>query len=271
MKKQLAFFLKVSGLNRISGSFSKGKAKILLYHSVVKDIKFDPAIDPADQCLTKDEFESQLVYIKKNFNIISLDDLLLAGIYKKSVSAVITFDDGFLNNFTVAYPLLKKHGLPATFFITTSFLSGEAPLSHITAKENEFFRPMHWDHVISMSKDPLVTIGSHARHHVPLTKIPEKKLYEEVLLSKRTLEEKTGKVVKYISYPRGAFNDTVRGAVERAGYKGALTTIHGFNDSRTDPFALKRNSIGNRGDLAILDCIVSGTWDLFTKRGYTRI
>lgn len=265
MKKLFASFLQKSALNSRLARKNSGRTKILLYHSVVKRDEFEPSLDPADQCLTENEFESTLIHLKNNFNIISLDAFFSPNVDKKGINVVITFDDGFLNNFTVAYPILKKYDIPATFFITTSFASGEKLLSHTTAKEKKFFAPMHWEHIISMSKDPLITIGSHSRHHAPLTTIDEKKLYDEVFISKRLLEEKTGKIVKYISYPRGAFNDAVLGAVKRDGYAAGLTTIRGFNDSQTDPFALRRNAIGNRGNLAILYCILSGSWDLFKK------
>lgn len=82
---------------------------------------FDPNVFSA----STEQFEQQLIFYKNNFKVISVDDLVNMVKNNKPVDnryAVITFDDGYLDNFTNAYPLLKKHNLSAAFYIPTNYI-----------------------------------------------------------------------------------------------------------------------------------------------------
>jgi hypothetical protein len=90
-----------------------------MYHGVT-----EADLDESTQ-IKRDDFERQIDYMRLRYHVISMDSAL--SILKKEQSAqehcvVITFDDGFNNNFTVAYPILKRNNLPAIIFITTSFI-----------------------------------------------------------------------------------------------------------------------------------------------------
>lgn len=109
-EKIIRFFYKNTHLN-------------VMYHGVVKNSStyFSP------RHITEDQFEKQLIYFKNNFNIIPLSEAFekkeKKGNKKKSIT--ISFDDGFKNNLTVALPLLEKHKIPATFFISTTLFTNE--------------------------------------------------------------------------------------------------------------------------------------------------
>lgn len=97
---------------------------ILFYHSVKKNI--DRRIDPSIVVSPKN-FEWQLAYFASTRQVISLDeyvDALYSGRSLPSKNVIITFDDGYKDNFTVVYPLLKKYRLPATFFLATGYMDG---------------------------------------------------------------------------------------------------------------------------------------------------
>ncbi|MFT5249013.1 MAG: peptidoglycan/xylan/chitin deacetylase (PgdA/CDA1 family) [bacterium] len=92
-----------------------GYPKILMYHRVCN-------INGISS-ISKDEFEKQIIFIKKNFTILPIDKLLVlentCDIYKKAIS--ITFDDGYEDFYDVAWPIIKKHSIPVTLYITTDF------------------------------------------------------------------------------------------------------------------------------------------------------
>jgi peptidoglycan/xylan/chitin deacetylase (PgdA/CDA1 family) len=108
--------------------------------------------------LSKDAFERQLVFLKNNYNIISLSDYLDAVEGKEDRlpgnSVIITIDDGYRDNYEYAFPLLKKYGIPATIFLTTDFVSNESwlwpdlinyilketDLNNITFENNQFIQ-----------------------------------------------------------------------------------------------------------------------------------
>src|SRR3989338_9147920 len=109
IKKIIANLFFFSGLVYICRTFFPLKTTIILmYHKV-----------------NKENFNEQMKYLKKYYNLISLKELTTLLKEKKNLtrnSIVITFDDGYLNNYLNAYPALKRHGLPATFFIVTSLI-----------------------------------------------------------------------------------------------------------------------------------------------------
>ena len=99
---------------------------ILIYHGVIRT-----PLKVADYCfLSENKFEEQMIYLKNNFSVVSLSD----AIYKlknRQVDrpiVVVTFDDGFLNNYEIAFPILKKYQIPATFFISTQLIDTDKTL-----------------------------------------------------------------------------------------------------------------------------------------------
>ena len=98
----------------------KSKVIILVYHRVITDYK-SWSIDTVD----KTDFEKQMIYLQKTHDIITLDKLVYALVKKKPLSKktiVITFDDGYKDNYTNAFPILKKYNIPATIFLTTGHI-----------------------------------------------------------------------------------------------------------------------------------------------------
>ena len=104
--------------------FLRGRGAILNYHRVLPSNKIDNSL--VNISVSTDNFTHQLNYLKKNFDIISLDDLLL---HLKSKSnefkIAITFDDGYSDNLDYAYPILEKLKAPATIYIITKFINNK--------------------------------------------------------------------------------------------------------------------------------------------------
>jgi peptidoglycan/xylan/chitin deacetylase (PgdA/CDA1 family) len=294
MKRHLARIIQVSGTNRLFTRANARRTKILLYHAIVDRDRYDPASDPADQCIPVDAFDAQMRYLSLTCDVISLDDYLhRRGAAGKRPSVVLTFDDGFLNNATIAYPVLKHYRMKATIFIATSFVSGEETPWFLgvdrdrkqsmmkgsyrefkkqlavpggTVPDTALFDPMNWDQVAELSRDPDITIGSHCKRHHPLTIVPDTMLVDEIKGSKEIIEKRLGRRIDYLSYPHGIYDERAVRIAGQSGYRAALTTKSGFNGSRSDRFRLKRNNVGHGGDLDIFSCVLSGAWD-FLKGG----
>lgn len=102
---------------------SRGRIPRILYYHSVCDFQKDPLRVP-DLAISIDNFEKQMEFIKEEFNVLPLD--VIVDRFKKGKATyremAITFDDGYLDNYTHAYPILKKYGLPATIFITTGYI-----------------------------------------------------------------------------------------------------------------------------------------------------
>ena len=93
---------------------------ILYYHRVIEDNIFDLDMGPnIHLCVKKSEFEKQMSYIAKNYNLISLEDLYKNNFKCKQFSVAVTFDDGYKDNIEVAYPILKKNNIQATIYLVS--------------------------------------------------------------------------------------------------------------------------------------------------------
>ncbi|MEZ5358259.1 MAG: polysaccharide deacetylase family protein [Candidatus Zixiibacteriota bacterium] len=114
-----AVVLYCSGLWLLFRRANKRKLLILMYHGIVeKDINVWTQVPVA-------EFDRQMAWLKKNYTVVPLEDaidMLRGNKPMPDYTAAITFDDGFLNNKTIAYPILKKYNLPATIFLSTSLI-----------------------------------------------------------------------------------------------------------------------------------------------------
>lgn len=110
------------GFEKLFSATSKNKYQILMYHGVVK--KKNSSLS-GNHC-SLDEFESEIIYLKKNFDIIPLTQLFeqsRSGVVPKRKTISITFDDGYQNNYTNAYKVLKQYNLPATIFVVASCIT----------------------------------------------------------------------------------------------------------------------------------------------------
>lgn len=160
--------------------------------------------------------------------------------YLSSQHLAITFDDGFANLHSNAFPALKKHQFPATVFLISRYI-GKTNTYH--APEQDLFEPMLSVEQIQEMMASGVEFGSHTQHHVHLTACSSGELSDEISGSRHDLEELLRRRVPSFCYPYGDQDDRVRQAVVDAGYESACSTLKGRNNRGEDPYRLRRINI----------------------------
>ena len=198
------------------------KVLVLNYH-MVNPMVISLAIDPTD-------FEWQMKYlVDHGYHTISTDEIYDFIEGKGALPdrpVLITFDDGYVDNYTNAYPILKKYNLKATIFIVTGFVSSRK--GYLT-----------WDQLREMEQHGIMA-QSHTVTHAPLPELPDERIREELVESKRTAEAELGHPIDFIAYPTGAHDLHIVSIAKAAGYRGGFTVKYGNVDRSSNVYAMDR-------------------------------
>lgn len=191
---------------------------ILVYHHVV------PGRSPSLLFENPDSFEQELKYLKDNgYQPVSFDDLadcLEHGVALPERPVILSFDDGWDNQFNHAFPLLQKYSFTATFFAVTGYVDHE-----------NFMTTEQLKTLLAAG----MTIGSHTRTHPALAGVGGgQRLREEVAGSKAWLEDRLEIAVSTFAYPYGSYSASVVAAVKAAGYRTARTVDIGTHYTPAD-------------------------------------
>lgn len=136
----------------------------------------------------------------------------------------VTFDDGFASTIELVMPVLSDNMIPATFFIPSAHL-GRGPEWIADMQRKKQVGPIiSADNLKLLARDDYITIGSHGVHHRRLTEITDKDARDELIGSKKMLENITGNEVKMHGFPFGAYDDRHVAMAHEAGY-GRVFTI----------------------------------------------
>ena len=195
---------------------------ILYYHSVRVENGNELRMPPK-------QFEAQMAFLQdKGYQSVSLEQLYQATYKEGTLPAkpfVISFDDGYVDNYTTAFPILTKHGFTATVFMVTSYINGEGFLSWPQLKD---LAANGWE------------IEGHTTNHPYLTKMNPSTVLSELNLSKELLEKDLGQPVNFFAYPYGDLNANVVRALKDTGYLMAVTTERGWADAKADAWHVHR-------------------------------
>jgi peptidoglycan/xylan/chitin deacetylase (PgdA/CDA1 family) len=225
----LLYFSGVYGLFRFYDRLARRRRGVVLTYHRVRDDSLDPHISVRPQT-----FDHQLRYLANRYAFVRLDALLAPPDpvnNGRKPAAALTFDDGYLDNYEHAFPLLKKYAAPATIFLVSRWLGRPTFLSR--------------RHIAEMSKHG-IEFGSHTRTHPVLSRVSADQAKYEIEGSKMDLERLLGASVRFFAYPKGKFRDVnaeiIRG-VAAAGYKAAFMAENGLVTGEEDPYELKRIGI----------------------------
>jgi peptidoglycan/xylan/chitin deacetylase (PgdA/CDA1 family) len=179
-------------------------------------------------------FEAQMAYLAGHgYHTITFSDL--ADRYDRGKPlldnpVIVTFDDGWAEQYTTVYPILRRYGLIATFFPPTNWING----SGLT---------LNWTQIEEMSQAGM-EFGSHTlNHHILPDQTPDE-VRRQLAQSKAILEQHTHRPVVALAYPIGAWSPAVAALVPRAGYRVAVGIFAGVEQRAADRFALHRVSVG---------------------------
>lgn len=203
-------------------------------------------------------FEAQMKHLKKRgYRTLKADELasyINGDLVPDRKSVVITFDDGWLDNYIYAFPVLKKYKLNAIVFIITDRSEGASgntedikpliPTHHeskqLIAEGASERVVLDWKLIKEMSESGLVEFYSHTKSHRRCAELSEAELAEELKDSKEVMEEKLQRPCPYLCWPYGSYNETSIKIAKDAGYKAIFTVDHGVVKSGDDPFLIKR-------------------------------
>jgi peptidoglycan/xylan/chitin deacetylase (PgdA/CDA1 family) len=222
----------------------KVKIPIIMYHYVdyIKDandvIRKSLSINPVF-------FEQELKTLKEagyqTYFVREIPDILDEKISYSTQSAVLTFDDGYEDFYTVAFPILKKYQMKATVYVIYDFIGRKGFMNEDEIKE--------------VIKSGLVELGSHTLSHLYLKLSPESVVKRQIFESKKKLEERFGVEVKTFAYPYGAFSQKTADLVKEAGYMAAVSVIPSMQQSKNDLYYLGRVRPGIFGTKNIVEVI----------------
>lgn len=227
----------------------KAKTLILMYHNISTLSRAEAG--DYDRNIT--DFENDLIYLKNNgYTVIGLDDILKiqsgALAYPESARlAVIVVDDGFSSAYTRAFPLLKKYGMKATFFLPTSFIGTPGHLSWSQVRLMRAYR--------NASGTQLLNFGSHTVDHrslaysaYPAETFSSRTAYllflnMELGQSRRTIQTMISQSPIFLALPygQGAYDTDIIAAAKRNNYSGIRTSEYGADFAAFDAYNIYWN------------------------------
>jgi peptidoglycan/xylan/chitin deacetylase (PgdA/CDA1 family) len=213
-----------------------------MYHKVSRRFRAGLSVRTAS-------FRRQQRFLAEHFNVISLDDLQACLEAQKPLPAkavLLTFDDGYRNNLSEAYPVLKEFGHRAVIFIPTDYVGGRT-LYHDRHLPNPD-PVLGWSEIKSALD--VFEVGSHGCSHRSLRGLGHQEVRREVCNSKQILENSIGLPVRAFAYPNGSatdFDDTTEKIVSEAGYRFCFTTLSGSNPPGMNPLRLQRDGVDDFG------------------------
>lgn len=210
-------------LNYVSKPISDTFIPVLMYHSISDR-------DPSNSLLVSpSEFENEMAWLHDNgFTSLSLDELYYSlttgNVPAKPV--VITFDDGYDDNYTNAYPILKKYGLIGNFFVITDYIGTKQGFMNV-----DMLKEMHSNGMI---------IESHTSNHQELKNISDDAKISSIKNAQNFLKENLNIDSKFICYPVGRYDESTKNIVSSLGIKLAVTTEPGLANINQGLTSLKR-------------------------------
>jgi peptidoglycan/xylan/chitin deacetylase (PgdA/CDA1 family) len=196
---------------------------VLMYHRVVHEA---PVGSRHGIWVTESQFETQLRSLKdRGYTPMTLRQYRLCSDGKEVVPpkpVVLTFDDGYEDNYVTAFPLLQKYSFPAVIFLVADFLHR----TNFWDRDEPVVPLLKCSQIQEMDRGG-IEFGSHTLSHPHLSTVSSEQLHEELVSSKKAVENLTGREVLSLAYPYGDLNGEVKSVLSEAGYAYGVATDSG--------------------------------------------
>ena len=202
-----------------------GTVPVINYHQIN-----DTAQNPLT--IHTDQFEHQMQYLAENgYHTITPAEMIDSwenGTELPPNPIIITFDDGYLDNYRNAFPILEKYHLKATIFLISDYVS-------------TYPNYLTWEEAQEMQDSGLINFESHTLSHVELTEAGSREdVIHQLRDSREALEYHLKKPVRFIAYPCGSYDEEVEQLTKDTGYRGAFTVNYGLASPEDQRFILDR-------------------------------
>lgn len=210
---------------------------VLFYHRVADE-------PPNPWTISKREFERHVDYCRENFELISLEEVQrrLESGHSPRPSVTFTFDDGYSENCELALPLLIRHRIPCTYFVTTENVRHGHPFEHDLRLNHPL--PINTVEQLKAAADAGIEIGLHTANHVDFNRVhTAEELNKEIVEAKFNLEEMIDRPVRYLAVPFGLPEQMRPAVIETArkcGLVGICSAYGAYNLIGDDSFHIRR-------------------------------
>lgn len=232
------------------------RASILSYHNIGSDSAFF-TVSPSN-------LERQIEYLTQGgFKVMSLS-VLLEKLQSHSAvgnSVALTFNDGYESVYIHAFPLLKKHKIPASIFVGVEYLD-----TTVQTSDGFSFKTLSMAQIREMLESGLVEFFPQTQHRVALDNVAYEGAAMKIDQARADLESVIKKEAKVLCFPKGRYTQKLLEHLKENGWLGAVTTKEGLIHADSDAFTLPRNSVDSTTTFAQFKGKVSGAIDAYVHR-----
>lgn len=291
IKEFIGFLILKSGLFRLILFLSKEEAKLIIlnYHNFSKYNNYKFKRGSILQTDYSVNFEKQIIFLKRYLTFLDPINFHEGNIEKK-INLYITFDDGYKDNFDIAFPILKKYNAKATFFIVTNIINSNNWLFHdklrylistglISQRIAEKYLKqmnsniplpksifnlvsnykfpknkrlmMNW-HELFQIKSDIFKVQPHTHNHSILSFLNYEEQKKEIINSINSIELNLKNSTNYFAYPNGLYNNYTIDLLKSFNIKYAFTTIPGVNNMKTDTLQMKRIGVNVSDSIGVI-------------------
>jgi peptidoglycan/xylan/chitin deacetylase (PgdA/CDA1 family) len=213
---------------------------VILYHRVSDDVRDNLTVGI-------EQFDRQMALIRRYCTPISIQEVINMTVIPRSNKplVVVTFDDGYLDNYTNAASILMRHHIPAAFFVSTGLMGTDKRFPHDVRRNNPQVPLMNWDQLREMV-DNGFTVGSHTVNHIDCAIESEEVVKQELIQSMTDLRQQLGVSECIFAYPYGGKQHMTQdrlNLVNQLNYVACLSAYGGRNFSKVNKYNILRRGI----------------------------
>ena len=247
----------------------KYEVPVIMYHRVINNAENEGVYGTY---IYEDIFRKHLQYLKdKNYTVITFKDLDKIGwrnrFEKGKKYIILTFDDGYKDNYDLAFPILKEFNFKATIFLMGSLTYNEWD---VKAGGERKFSLMSVEMIKEM-QDYGIEFGAHTFNHPKINTLSNEEIEHQIVDVKKPLEEKIGKEIITFAYPYGILNDYAKEMAKKAGYTFALATDSGSVCLSDDLYQIRRIAIFPNTNLFSFKRKVAGNYNFIKIKREERL